>query len=91
MSTLFELVAKGGPTMIPIVGLSVATVSCAMERSWFWFQMFRGEGQVAKEVLDASRYSLDEARAIAERHSETPIGRFLAAPLKVSRHQRRLV
>jgi len=84
MSTLFELVAKGGPTMIPMVGLSVATVACAMERGWFWFQMLRGEGQVAKEVLDASRYSLEEARTIAERHSETPLGRFLAAPLTLN-------
>ncbi len=84
MATLFDLLVKGGPTMIPMVGLSVATVSCALERGWFWFNILRGEERVAHDVLEASRYSLDEAREIAERHQDSPIGRFLLAPLKLN-------
>ncbi|UBF27267.1 MotA/TolQ/ExbB proton channel family protein [Kovacikia minuta CCNUW1] len=84
MSTLFDLVVKGGPTMIPMVGLSIATVSCALERGWFWFQLMQGEERVAHDVLEASRYSLEEARAIAEQHQSTPIGRFLLAPLRLN-------
>ena len=84
MSTLFDLLVKGGPTMIPIVGLSVATASCAMERGCFWFQLLRGEERVAHDVLEAARYSLDEARIIAERHQDSPIGRFLLAPLNLN-------
>jgi biopolymer transport protein ExbB len=84
MATLFDLAVKGGPVMIPMAGLSIATVSCALERAWFWFRMLRGEEKVAQEVLDAARYSLDGARAIAERHQDTPIGRVLLAPLRLN-------
>lgn len=70
--------------MLPMVGLSVATVSCGLERGWFWFQMFRGEDQVAHEVLETARYSLDDARELAERHQAAPIARFLLAPLRLS-------
>ncbi|PSB24838.1 MotA/TolQ/ExbB proton channel family protein [Stenomitos frigidus] len=83
MSTLFDLLSKGGPVMIPMAGLSLVTVSCALERTLFWFQLLRREDRVAHDVLDAARYSLDEARAIAERNQTLPIGRFLLAPLKL--------
>ncbi|MGA7937007.1 MAG: MotA/TolQ/ExbB proton channel family protein [Kovacikia sp.] len=84
MATLFDLLMKGGPTMIPMAGLSIATVSCALERGWFWFQLMQGEERVAHDVLAASRYSLEEARLIAERHQSTPMGRFLLAPLRLN-------
>jgi biopolymer transport protein ExbB len=83
MSTLFSLLIKGGPVMVPMIGLSIATVSCAMERGIFWFQLLQGESQVARDVLDAARYDLAQAQAIAERNQFTPIGRFLLAPLKL--------
>ncbi|MBW4694797.1 MAG: MotA/TolQ/ExbB proton channel family protein [Lyngbya sp. HA4199-MV5] len=82
-STLFEFLSEGGPVMIPMAGLSVATLACALERAWFWFQLSRGEDRIAHDVLDAARYSLDEARTIAERNQTLPIGRFLLAPLKL--------
>ncbi|MBW4578424.1 MAG: MotA/TolQ/ExbB proton channel family protein [Tildeniella nuda ZEHNDER 1965/U140] len=85
MSTLFDLLSDGGPVMIPMAGLSVATVACALERAWFWFQLSRGEDRIAHDVLDAARYSLDDARTIAERNQSLPIGRFLLAPLKLKR------
>ncbi len=84
MSTLFDLLSKGGPTMIPMAALSVTTVSCALERGWFWFQLLRSEDRVAHEVLEAAKYSLDEARSIAEQAQSMPIGRFLLAPLKLN-------
>lgn len=69
--------------MIPMAGLSLVTVSCALERTWFWFQLLRGEDRIAHDILDAARYSLDDARTIAERNQHLPIGRFLLAPLKL--------
>jgi biopolymer transport protein ExbB len=83
MSTLFDLLSKGGPVMIPMAGLSLATVACVLERSLFWFQQSRGEDRIAHDVLDAARYSLDDAYAIAERHRALPIARFLMAPLRL--------
>jgi hypothetical protein len=32
MAALIDLVMKGGPVMVPIVGFSVATVACGLER-----------------------------------------------------------
>lgn len=83
MANLFDLVVKGGPVMIPLIGFSVATIACALERSWFWYQLMSQEDRIVHDVLAAARYSLDDARAIAESAQHLPIGRFLLAPLKL--------
>lgn len=69
--------------MIPIVGLSILTLSTALERGWFWYRLLSREDRIVHDVLDAARYSLDDARAIAEQAESLPIGRFLLAPLKL--------
>ncbi|GAB4382916.1 MAG: MotA/TolQ/ExbB proton channel family protein [Elainellaceae cyanobacterium] len=83
MANLLDLVIKGGPVMIPILGFSVATVACALERSWFWYRLLSHEDKIVHDVLEASRYSLEEARSIAEQAQTLPIGRYLLAPLKL--------
>lgn len=83
MSNLFELIVKGGPVMIPLVGLSVATIACGLERSWFWYKFLSQEKRIVHDVLEASRYDLEKAAAIAEQAQDLPIGRFLLAPLKL--------
>jgi biopolymer transport protein ExbB len=83
MSSFFDLVAKGGPIMIPIVGLSILTVACTLERLWFWCSVFSGEKRVAKRILEVARHDLKEARSLAEKSLQLPIARFLVAPLKL--------
>ncbi|MBW4420417.1 MAG: MotA/TolQ/ExbB proton channel family protein [Myxacorys californica WJT36-NPBG1] len=83
MSNLYEVVSKGGPVVIPLAGLSIATLACALDRSVFWFQLWRTEAQLSHDILEAARYSLTDARAIAERSKSMPLGRFLLAPLKL--------
>ncbi|NDJ16509.1 MotA/TolQ/ExbB proton channel family protein [Myxacorys almedinensis] len=83
MSNLYEAISKGGVTVIPLMGLSVATLACALDRSVFWFQLLRTEARLSHDILEASRYSLVDARAIAERSKSLPLGRFLLAPLKL--------
>lgn len=83
MSRVFDLIVKGGPVMIPIVGLSIATFACAFERAWFWYQLLSKEDRVVHDVLDAARYDLNKAAAIAARDQNIAIGRFLLAPLKL--------
>lgn len=83
MANLFDLVVKGGPVMIPIIGFSVATIACALERAWFWYELMSQEDKIVHDVLAAARYNLDDARAIAESAQQLPIGRFLLAPLKL--------
>ncbi|MCG8368470.1 MAG: MotA/TolQ/ExbB proton channel family protein [Pseudanabaenales cyanobacterium] len=84
MTTVFDFLAKGGPVMIPILGASVFTLSCAMERAWFWVRFLQREGQVVHDVLASARRSLDEASAIAQQAQDLPIGRFLLAPLQLN-------
>ena len=83
MSRVFDLITKGGPIMIPIVGLSIATFACTFERTWFWYQLLRKEDRVVHDVLDAAHHDLEKAAAIAARDQNTAIGRFLLAPLKL--------
>ena len=51
--------------MWPLLLLSVATIACAMERGWFWFQFLRQEDKIVHDVLEAARIDLDKAAAIA--------------------------
>ena len=83
MTTPIEFLAKGGPVMVPIALASVATVSCALERAWFWFQFLSKEQQVVRDVLEAAHRNLDEAASIAMQARDLPIGRFLLAPLRL--------
>ena len=69
--------------MLPVVGFSVATIACAIERVWFWYKLMSQEDKIVHDVLAAARYNLEDARDIAESAHELPIGRFLLAPLKL--------
>jgi len=83
VSTIYTFLAKGGPVMIPIMGLSVLTLACAFERTIFWIRLLSQEHRLVQDVLAAARYSLDEAAAIAKHARFLPIGRFLLAPLRL--------
>ncbi|MGB5914507.1 MAG: MotA/TolQ/ExbB proton channel family protein, partial [Phormidesmis sp.] len=77
MTTVFDFLAKGGPVMVPIVGASVFTMACALERATFWTDLLKREGRIVNEVLDKARQDLDGAAMIAARDRDLPIGRFL--------------
>jgi biopolymer transport protein ExbB len=84
MSKLLDLVIQGGPVMIPLLGLSVATFTVAMERGIFWIRLISHEKQIVSDVLKAAPYSLEEAATIASYAKAQPIGRFLLAPLQLA-------
>src|ERR687886_949209 len=84
MSRLLDLLLKGGPVMIPLVGLSAATLTCALERGWFWYRLLSKEDRIVHDVLEAAQYDLDRAAAIAQQVQDLPIGRFLLAPLQLN-------
>lgn len=82
--TFGELMAKGGPTMWPLIILSVLAVSTILERLWFWFNLFSKERQIVNRVLEASHRDWVVAGEIAKRAYRQPVGRFLYAPLKLN-------
>jgi biopolymer transport protein ExbB len=83
MHTVYSLVAKGGPVMIPILLLSVLTIARALERAWFWFRLLRQEKKIVHDVLESAHHDLERAAAIARKADDLPIGRFLLAPLRL--------
>ena len=85
MLTFFDYLAKGGPVMVPLGLFSIATVACALERSWFWTRFLIRENKIVRDVLESSRYSLDDALKVAHYARHLPIGRFLLAPLSLKR------
>jgi biopolymer transport protein ExbB len=83
MDKIFDLLIKGGPVMWPLFALSIATVACAFERAWFWFQLLSQEDRIVHDVLAMAPVDLKKAAAIASRARTQPIGRFLFAALKL--------
>lgn len=83
MAKVFDLFLEGGPVMWPLLGLSIASVACGLERTWFWFKLLRQEDRIVHDVLEAARYDLEKAMAIAQQAQDLSIGRFLLAPLKL--------
>ena len=69
--------------MVPLLGFSVVTLSCALERAWFWIRLISHEKQIVRDVLTAAQHNLDEAATIASYAKGQPIGRFLMAPLRL--------
>lgn len=69
--------------MWPLLGLSVVTFACALERAWFWLQLLSKEDRIVHDVLEAARHDLRKAAAIAEQAHLLAIGRFLVAPLRL--------
>ncbi len=83
MSNIYEFVSKGGPVMWPLVGLSVMTIGCALERANYWWKLISQEDRIVHDVLEAARSSLDDAAAIAYQARSLAIGRFLFATLRL--------
>lgn len=70
--------------MYPLLLLSVFTLACALDRTWFWARLLIQEDRIARHVLEMSRVDLVKAADIAKGASYLPIGRFLLAPLQLN-------
>jgi biopolymer transport protein ExbB len=82
-TNVFSLIQQGGITMWPLLGLSVMTVGCAIERGLYWGQLLGKEDQIVHDVLETARYNLEEASRVAYQARNLAIGRFLFATLRM--------
>ncbi len=80
---IVELFQKGGVTMIPLLLLSILTLTAVIERSWFWFNVLNKEKEVANRILDTSKRDWIAATEIARQSYDQPIGRFLYSPMRL--------
>jgi biopolymer transport protein ExbB len=82
---ILVLFKKGGPSMWPLLVLSVLSVSVIFERLWFWVRILAQEKEIVNRVLDAAGEDWEIAEAIAEQAINQPVGRFLYAPLRLQK------
>ncbi len=78
-----DIFQKGGIAMVPLLILSILSLSTIIERLWFWASILTKEKMVVDQVLEAARHDWSVAAGLARQASEQPIGRFLAAPLQL--------
>lgn len=79
ITSIVEMLAKGGPVMVPLVLCSVVAVAVVIERTHFWWR--QGDVGPAERAVDlAERGKLDEALEVA-RASRTAAARVIAAGL----------
>jgi biopolymer transport protein ExbB len=83
MTRIYDTFLAGGLVMWPLLGLSVLTLACILERSWFWLKLVIQEKQVVREILTAAKVDLEKAEKIAETAHNLAISRFLVEPLRL--------
>lgn len=83
MANLVDVFIQGGPMMRPLAGMSFGMLVFVVKKGLLWSQVLSKQQQVAQSVLEAARYDLGKAAAIAEQAQKLPIGRFLLAALSL--------
>lgn len=87
-----ELFQKGGPTMVPLLLLSILALTAIFERSWFWFGVLTKERETVNRVLDPIRRNdWVTGTEVARQAYDQPIGRFLYSPLQLKNPDPELV
>jgi len=69
--------------MGPLLLLSILALGTIIERAWFWSRILTREREISGRVLEAARREWSAAADIAQRARLLPMGRFLAAALKL--------
>ncbi len=82
---ILDLFDKGGPAMWPMLVLSILALSVIFERLWFWLRILTQEKQIVDRILDAAQDNWQVAADIARQASHQPVGRFLYAPLRLTK------
>ena len=80
-----DIFRKGGLAMWPLLALSILSLSVIIERLWFWVRILTQERKIVDRVLDAAHDNWGVAAQLAKRATDQPIGRFLYAPLRLSK------
>jgi biopolymer transport protein ExbB len=70
--------------MVPLLLLSILSLTVIFERAWFWFGVLTKERETVNRVLDPARQNdWVTATEVARQAYDQPIGRFLYSPLQL--------
>jgi len=78
-----DVFAKGGLAMYPLLVLSFLSISVVIERSWYWWNLLKGEREVSGRVIESARRDWHAAADLARQSTSQPIGRFLNSALEL--------
>lgn len=69
--------------MLPLLVLSIVSVSIIIERMWFWSTVLTKERETVNRVLEAARRDWLIALEVSRQAYDQPIGRLLHNPLRL--------
>lgn len=79
-----EIIDKGGPSIWPLLLLSIFSVSTIIERIWFWSRVVFRETQILNRIMEAAERNWDLVEKIAKEYINHPVGNFVYSPFKLS-------
>lgn len=82
---ILDLFQKGAQRCA-LLALSILALSVIFERLWFWLRILTQEKEIVDRVLDAAAENWEVAADIARQATNQPIGRFLYAPLRLTKN-----
>ena len=81
--TLPEIIQKGGLTMLPLLLLSVLSLSTIIDRLWFWRKVLFVERKVFEKIIDTSSENWDLILKVIKEYRGHPLANFLTEPLRL--------
>jgi biopolymer transport protein ExbB len=79
-----EMMEAGGPTMWPLLFLSILAITMIFERSFFWIALLLKEGQVLGQIMETAVRNWDAVAKVAREFRNHPLGSYLYAPLRLA-------
>jgi biopolymer transport protein ExbB len=80
LGAALNVLARGGPVMIPLAGCSILALAVILDRAWCWWRTGRaGDGELV--LARAARGDWEEAERVAAR-AASPVARVLAEGLR---------
>lgn len=78
-----EIIEKGGPSIYPLLVLSVLSTATILERLWFWSRVVFKEKKIFNHIMEAADRNWDLVGKIAQEHINHPLGNFVYSPFKL--------
>ncbi|MGF1537890.1 MAG: MotA/TolQ/ExbB proton channel family protein [Elainellaceae cyanobacterium] len=86
MEPVIALFSAGGIVMIPLLLLSLASITLILERLLFWIKIARRQPAIVREVLQTFQTRPSDAQALLAQNVDLPIARILLTPLELPRN-----
>jgi len=83
MSNLFNTLAAGGITIIPLMICSFLVITLAIERSLFWRTVNKQQRRIARQALHIYQESPEQAEDFLRQHTELAIARIYLEAISI--------